>query len=701
MNQTKTCGLLAAGALMASMLAAPSAEAWYFPEHAELTRLGLEDFAPQSVAAALESAIDDARTEGLLVCRGVNTKLQAMPAADAPDACVPYGALAALAGDHANTTTDLGQFLSEPLRRWTPAPNRPLSILLTDAARDTWVAFQSDAEPEAVRVWTMPATRAARATVQALRAENPKDFVRSLDAELLVIDPGYITRAKGAKTHFHDPTSALPAILQQAALGGLDNVFAQMLAHHARSLQLAALARRVKGRDRALLRREALLEHAFALHFVEDAFSAGHVATDPAVAADERRAGRHDYFNRQGLALTRALANYRCQAKLENSLVYGVGLEPCWVAHGDGFATGQDRLYAGEAVARLQTAFGLALAPVSDAWLNAQLATPACSSWLAGEAPSDACDLAWMAMLLDPNPEWVRGKTCDSPVREWGPEVIRRYQTAVEHLAREPLLKAANAGTPCGQPGTLTDAVVGAPLDESELEGRCVYDDPRAALWRPLLAAWPDAQADIVTLAGSDVLHRGFQAQIVASAAGSMYDPANGSRSLALWNGLGAGLAFAAQGLFPHRGSRSFFELNAGFAQGILQGNNQPHFPSLLVAELRIPVTTLALYGIGALWHSRTPLNLLGAEMSTGLMGARAYWSTADRPQLVGWDAEVLNWSLGAANAEGAASAGLLDMELRVRLGVRTEDLSRLRSFFGGAPFFAFELTSGYYYTLK
>jgi len=175
-------------------------------------------------------------------------------------------------------------------------------------------------------------------------------------------------------------------------------------------------------------------------------------------------------------------------------------------------------------------------------------------------------------MLLDPSPEWVRGQPCKRPVGGWAPDVVQSFLGALDELAKRPLLKGADAGTPRAQPGALTTDIVGTPIDETELGGRCVYRDFRATLWRPLLAAWPESQADVSSLAGSDVFHRGLQAQVVASAVNGLYDPLNGDRSVALWGGLGVGVAFATQGIFPHRGSRSFFELNGGFAQGFLQG---------------------------------------------------------------------------------------------------------------------------------
>jgi len=617
--------------------------------------------------------------------------------------------LAALAGDHANATTDLRRSLAVNQHRLVPLQDLPLAVLLTDAARATWVDFQNRAEPDAIRIWTADVSRILSMRGNLPRADNPRDFVRALDAELWAVDADYVGRAKNAKTHFHDPTSPIDVVLAQAALGSLDNVLAQMLAHHARSLQLAWRGRKpAAAGDRQLLRAEALLEHAFALHFMEDAFAAGHIATDPAVAADERRAERHDYFNRQGLAVTRGLSPYRCTFQPKSPLSRNMGLSPCWVAHGDGFATIDDRLYVGEAVARLQTQFALALQPVDGAWIEEQVHEPSCSAWLGGGPAEEACDLAWAAMLLDPNPEWLHRTPCERgtvdgrvpSTADWARAVLTQFLDALDALGNQPLLAQASAGTPRAQPRSLSPDVVGAPLGALP-NSQCTYSDFPATLWRPLLAAWPSAQSDVATLAGSDVFHRGFQLQVVASALGASTRMTSQDRTLGVWGGLGMGIAFATRGIFPHRASRSFFEANAGFAQGFVQGGEQPAMPSLLVAEVRIPITTLAFYGLGRLWQSRGPLGVVGDGWSLGLMGSRAYWSTEDQPRIVGWDAEILNIGLGGATSGGSAVSGVLDAEVRARIGTRTIDLAPLPSFFGGSVFVALELTSGYYQTLR
>jgi hypothetical protein len=700
--------------------------AWYFPEHAELSRLALRDFAPGFATEVIQLAVADAAADGLVLCPGATTALPALDLDGEGVRCVSYGVLAALAADHSNTTADLRDLLSRPLYRPWPAKNVTLGSLLAAAAQRIWNDFQTSVPEETDRVWTGDVSRVSASSARLPRTLSPRDLVRVLDVQLTVLDPGYVDRAKNAKTHFHDPTRSVELILQQAALGDLDNALAQALAHHARSLQLAVLSRPDHEPDadiRRRLRTEALLEHAFAVHFVQDGFAAGHIVTDPAVAAARSRTQRHDYFNREGLAVTRALSPDRCQAQPPFLPGRGVGLDACWVAHGDGFASADDRMYANEAVARLQTAFALALSPRDPAWVDSQLQSPQCESWIAGNGDVRAhtqCDVAWTAALLDPRPAWI-GAACKATPADWARMVLGHFQGALQQLADQPLLAAADAGSPAAQPGALTRAMVGIPTQSvartpedlvpvpaggSSLDGavdpdalKCAVPDAEAALWMPLLAAWPAAQADATTLQGQDAFANGWAVQAGASAAVSDTKLLSDSASVSGWAGATVGLTYLAQGILPYVRTRGLFELNAGFAQGVRLAGPTDAFRSLGVLEMRVPLTSLLAAGAGALWHSARPMTwFMGGDVSGGLLGARAYTLLApNRMLFYGWDAEVLNVLLSpSAVAQPARRSGVLEAEGRLRLGVRSSDPSRpLRTMFGGSFVLMFEVSVG------
>jgi hypothetical protein len=115
-------------------------------------------------------------------------------------------------------------------------------------------------------------------------------------------------------------------------------------------------------------------------------------------------------------------------------------------------------------------------------------------------------------------------------------------------------------------------------------------------------------------------------------------------------------------------------EVNGGVAQGLLLAGDSRRFPSVLVVELRSPVTTLLLYGASKLWRTAVPLDLVGDDAMIGLFGARMYFSLDRGDSLVlnGWDAELIDILLWpAVKPRSAAASGILDGQLRVRAGVR------------------------------
>ncbi|HLK38969.1 MAG TPA: hypothetical protein VKU41_19545, partial [Polyangiaceae bacterium] len=133
---------IAAAAGLAVLLGGSPARAWYFPEHAELTRLALRDYASPSVVESLQRVMVDARGDGLDVCAAATTELHALTLSGDAVTCIPYGALAALAADHSNTVIDLRATLSSVISRPWPASNAVLGALLTAAAQKTWESFQ-------------------------------------------------------------------------------------------------------------------------------------------------------------------------------------------------------------------------------------------------------------------------------------------------------------------------------------------------------------------------------------------------------------------------------------------------------------------------------------------------------------------------------------------------------------------------------
>lgn len=134
--------------------------------------------------------------------------------------------------------------------------------------------------------------------------------LRDADLRLLAVDPEYATRAGANNVHFllprPDPGTELRAYIEACLRPGAPlNAVAVYARHHARAL---ALARKLAGDnalnapERAALLRSMFADEAFGIHFLQDAFAAGHVAGSWGTAA--LRKGTHDYYNEHGVAVT-------------------------------------------------------------------------------------------------------------------------------------------------------------------------------------------------------------------------------------------------------------------------------------------------------------------------------------------------------------------------------------------------------------
>lgn len=440
---------LAIVACLVTVLASSvEARAWTFPEHMELTRLALEDHAPGGVADALALAVEAARRLHLPLCRHLQPPLSTLPLDDlrlsaltAPSVqCIPYTALPALAGDHAVDAAALWKALTTRIGRPAGASNPTLAAAVTGAAAVEWRFLLEGSSSDVPRVWTsaprgnLPTTLDPGRDVDAERDVHPRDFVRKLDARLLLVDSEYAVRANGSRAHFPDATASVEQLLRRlVTTGDAENALAQMLAHHIVSLKLALRARAAcpaspsKQCDDLLAL--ALFEHALAVHFVQDAFSAGHLATDPSIHEGQARLRRHDHFNRIGLVTARSIGATRCGRNERRSDLRE--LPACWMAYGDGYASYQDRLHVGDATARLQLQFALALSPSladalrsraqcpswcdpppeRDAAASPHSSTVACTAVndVRATEPSgyETCDLWRAAQLLDPFPTWT------------------------------------------------------------------------------------------------------------------------------------------------------------------------------------------------------------------------------------------------------------------------------------------------------
>jgi hypothetical protein len=140
---------------------------------------------------------------------------------------------------------------------------------------------------------------------EATRADRV-NALRVADVRLQRADPDYATRAGSNNAHF---LLARPRVdftrqeyLETTLLAGSEvNAVGVWGRYHLSALQKATRVARenLAPEERSALARAMLADEAFALHFMEDVFAAGHVAGTWGDVS--QRKGTHDYYNASGL----------------------------------------------------------------------------------------------------------------------------------------------------------------------------------------------------------------------------------------------------------------------------------------------------------------------------------------------------------------------------------------------------------------
>jgi hypothetical protein len=143
----------------------------------------------------------------------------------------------------------------------------------------------------------------------ATRRSDRTNAVRNSDLALERTDPEYVTRASSNNAHFllaRPDINMDPEAYARLALGPKAevNALATYVWYHLRALDRARSISRglVPADARANAVRAALADEAFAMHFLEDSFAAGHIAGN--WGRTTVRKGTHDFYSERGLALT-------------------------------------------------------------------------------------------------------------------------------------------------------------------------------------------------------------------------------------------------------------------------------------------------------------------------------------------------------------------------------------------------------------
>jgi hypothetical protein len=239
--------------------------AWIYPEHRDILAKALKDL-PADQQQLFAELWADARggRESRYCATMVDGDLRSAPA------CIDLAAWAGIAGDHSCS---------------------PDQLVATTLPSD-WILKVARVSAETKVALEKGTTREAKQNAAALN-----------NLKLQFVDKEYSTRAGANNGHFlttrtsDDPRDYLARTL---GAGAEPNALGLYLYYHLGALGLVRQwAAATDPAARGELARKVLAAEAFALHFLEDSFAAGHVAGSWGTVAE--RKGTHDYYSELGL----------------------------------------------------------------------------------------------------------------------------------------------------------------------------------------------------------------------------------------------------------------------------------------------------------------------------------------------------------------------------------------------------------------
>jgi hypothetical protein len=273
---------------------ATTASAWIYPEHRDIAVLAVQKLDPER-RAVFDGLWNEARvTQEKRLC-----EFGADAAQGVKPPCIDWAALPAIAGDHSCSSHDLTETV---LRSdWILSVADVAAQLKLDLAK---IAVLPPTE-QVPRSPDLIADFQRRVETEAARATRI-NALRTADNQLQSADSHYATRAGATNAHFllarpHTNMSAKEYGLLTLRIGSDINALGVYGWYHLSAMQKATrLAdERLDPEARQALARAVLFDEAFALHFLEDAFAAGHIAGT--WGDSSQRQGTHDYYNDAGL----------------------------------------------------------------------------------------------------------------------------------------------------------------------------------------------------------------------------------------------------------------------------------------------------------------------------------------------------------------------------------------------------------------
>jgi hypothetical protein len=242
------------------------AAAWIYPEHRDIANAAVVGLPPEERAA-----LDKLWAEGL-----ANYTAQACATMAAGDQgllppCVDFAAWPAIAGDHSCSSRDLAVDV-------VPGP------------------------------WILPVSRVAAETKAELAAattrEQKLNRIATSNIRLQSVDPEYVSRAQSNIAHFLQPRSTDDVVTYMRGVlkaGTPVNALGLYVQYHLAAIAAAqrfATSPPDNPQQKAVEARRVFALEAFAIHWLEDMYAAGHVVGT--WGSVPWRLGTHNYYNEFG-----------------------------------------------------------------------------------------------------------------------------------------------------------------------------------------------------------------------------------------------------------------------------------------------------------------------------------------------------------------------------------------------------------------
>jgi len=295
-SYTKSKTALLIRLALATILSSTSvaALAWIYPEHRDLSLKAVSELEPDR-RVVFDQLWQETRAgdEKRLCASGADNKQGLTPS------CMDWAALAAIAGDHACSSQEMLD--TARTSDWILRVADVAAQLKVDLAR-----LPVSAGPTASAAITDPLSDTRRRLVsEAVRAQRV-NALRIADIRFQSADSEYATRAGSNNAHFllaRPSTTVSPQDYAALTLraGSELNALGIYTFLHLSALKKASRLRneQLTPSQRRALIRAAMSDEAFALHFLQDVYAAGHIAGD--WGNSSQRHGTHNYYNQNGL----------------------------------------------------------------------------------------------------------------------------------------------------------------------------------------------------------------------------------------------------------------------------------------------------------------------------------------------------------------------------------------------------------------